>query len=498
MADRKPLIINAPSTGISQSPHVGFSDVRNLDIFTIPGIVRLNNNLDKVSGTTATGLVKWIVRDPVTSANFYAVDDGGEVYVSTNSGVSFAKLGTQPASAAGKGQGLAIWKDYLFCPRGAEMDLYGPLSSSPAWRDAWAGLTMASDTLWHPISVSKINDKLFIGSANYIDSIAEVVGQTFAWDDAGTYTATAEALDLPADYRVKCLEELGNNLMIGTWKGTTITDFRIADIFSWDMSSTTYGQPINLVENGVNAMLTLGNYLYVLAGVDGKMYKSDGVGATVICQIPTSIANIEGNKYLEPYPGSFINFKGRPTFGVNSGGATFTSGMGIYSLLETSKGNILNMEHIVSTGSDGTSAILKVGALSQVSRDTILAGWVDATTFGIDKTTTTTRQASYGGYCESPLYVVGSYIDKRQFTKCEFQLSKELAVGESIRIKLRVNLTDDWTTLGTYTYTDLGAVVSHQVKNINIPETELIQVRVELGAGTSNLTTPHLKSVTLQ
>ena len=495
MAAPKPLVISAPRQGISQSPHVGFSDVRNLDIFTVPGIARLNNPLTSV-GTSVTGLFKWIVRDPVTPANIYAVDDSGDVFVSTDSGASFAVLGTQP-TAGGAGQGLAIWKDYLFCPRATAMDLYGPLSGSPAWRNGWAGLTMDTDSAWHPMLVSRNNGGLYGGAGRYIFTVSEEVGQTFAWDNAATYTATAQALDLPTGYKVKCLEELGNNLMIGTWKGTTITDFRIADIFTWDRSSTTYGQTILLNENGVNAMLTLGNSLYVLAGVDGKMYRSDGVSAVVIAQIPTNVANIEGGKYLEPYPGAFIAYKGRPTFGVSSGGATFTGGMGIYSLLQTSGGSVLSFDQTVSPSDDGTVAVLKVGSLLSTSRDTLLAGWQASTNYGIDKTTTTTRYASYGGYFDSPLYMVGTPLAKRSFREIEFQLAKELAAGESIRVKFRVNLTDSWTTIGTYTHTILGAVVSSH-DNTNIPATELLQIRVELGAGTSNLTTPEFKTLILR
>lgn len=493
---QKDLIIQAPSQGIAQSPHIGFGDVRNLDISSIPGIVRLNNNLSKVSGTAVTGLVKWVVRDPVTAANFYAVDDAGDVYVSTDSGASFAALASQPTSG-GTGQGLAIWKNYLWCPRATAMDIYGPLDSSPAWRNSWAGLTMDTDALWHPLYVSKLDGELYGGAGRYVFNVAEVAGQTFTWDNTGTYTATAQALTLPTGYRIRCLEELGNDLIIGTWQGSTITDFKIADIFKWDGTSTTYGQPLMLNENGVHALLTMGNTLYIAAGVDGRIYRSDGVGAVLVGQIPTSIANVEGSNYLEIFPGAFINYKGRPTFGVSSGGTTYTSGMGIYSVRETSQGSILNNEHIVSTGNDGTSAVLKIGALCQKARDQIIAGWQDGTSYGIDLTTTTTRTASYGGYFETAFYAVGTPLNKRTFTEIEFQFAKELATGEGVQIKFRVNLTDTWTTIGTWTYTTLGAVISHHEKT-NIPATEFIQLRVELGAGGSNLTTPQLKQIILR
>jgi len=299
----KPLIIDAPRQGIAQSPHVGFGDMRNLDLFSLPGIVKLNNILEKVSASNVTNLVKWIVRDPVTNSgqNFYAVDFVGEVYVSTNSGGSFASLSAQPGTAGGEGQGMAIWKDFLFVARETALDTYGPLSSSPNWLDDFK-TDLTADLEWHPMLVSKLDDKLYIGSGRYMASLAEVSGQNFADGTGSTFTwsggdSSNSALTLSEDYRIKCLAEQGNNLMIGTWVGSTatdgsnITENKVADILPWDGSATTIGQPIQLSENGINAMINIGGYLYILAGIDGKIYKSNGIQAWVVGQVPISVAD---------------------------------------------------------------------------------------------------------------------------------------------------------------------------------------------------------------
>ena len=120
-----------------------------------------------------------------------------------------------------------------------------------------------------------------------------------------------------------------------------------------------------------------------------------------------------------------------------------------------------------------------------------------AITYGIDLSLATSYayQTDYSGYFDSPLYVVGTPLNKREFAEVEFQLSRELATGEGIRIAYRVNLTDTFTTIGTYTFATLGAVTSHHTPT-NIPETEFLQIRVSL-LGTST-TTPSLKSVTLR
>ncbi len=504
MADLKPLIINAPSQGIAQSPHVGFGNMRNLDIYSVPGVVKLNNKLANASTTAVTKRVKWIVRDPVTNTgqNVYAVDTAGDVYVSTNSGTTFADLGTQPTSG-GAGQGMAIWKDYLFIARATAVDLYGPLSNTPAWRNSWAGLTMTTDSLWHPMLVSKLDGKLYIGSGRYIDSVAEVSGQNFAWDTGGTYTATAKALTLPEDYRVKSLAEQGNNLMVGTWQGSAnaaaITENKIADIFPWNGSSATYGKPIIMNENGVNAMVNIGGYLYILAGIDGKIYKSNGVQAWVIGQIPLSVSDISNGKYLEPYPGAIVSYKSRLFFGISSAS---TDGMGVYSLLETSDGNILNMEHFVDTESTGGTNPLEIGALLGVTRDKLLVGYRDNATYRIAITKTATNiydyTTDYSGYFESPLYTIGTNLNGRKFTEAEFLLVKELATSEGIQVSYRLNLTDSFIEIDAYTFAILGAITSHNTgsKGINTLKSDQIQFRVGLlGAAT---TTPEFKSLTLK
>ena len=362
----KPSVISAPREGISQSPHVGFGDVRNLDISSIPGICRLNNIMVKKS-STVDATVNWIVRDPVTSTNIYALDSNGSVYNSANSGSTWAEL----SDRGGSGQGMAIWKNYLFVAEDTTLDVYGPLDGSPSWTNNWAGLTLDTDATWHPMLVSNNDNKLYIGAGRYIASVDENTGQTFAPGTGATYTATAQALDLPPSYRIKCLAELGNYLIMGTWQGTAVTDIRIANIFSWDRSSVSFGQPIILNEYGIHALFNNGNSLIVLAGTSGTVYKSDGVNAWPIAHIPTDLS---GGKYLEWYPGAICGYKDKVFFGVGNGGTTVIDGQGIYSLEQTSKGNILNFEHMMSTENMGATSA-KVTALLPVTRDTLLCAW---------------------------------------------------------------------------------------------------------------------------
>lgn len=481
------ITIQAPRQGIAQSPHVGFADVRNIDIFSVPGIAQLNNIMAKKSASTVDAQIKWFARDPVTPANVYAIDSNGSVYNSADSGVTWAELSDRD----GAGQGLIVWKNYLFVCETTTIDVYGPLSGGAAWTNNWK--TIDSDADWHPMIVSNNDDMIYGGAGRYVFSIEENAGQTFAPGTAATFTFTQQALDLPYAYRIKCIEELGNNLMLGTWQGTNIYDIRVADIFPWDRASVSFGQPIKLVEYGVHALKNINNQLFILAGINGTVFRSDGVNAFIVGQIPIDLS---GGKYLEWYPGAICSYKNKVFFGVGQGGSTAIGGMGVYSLQQTAQGNILNLEHLVSTLSDGSSNPLKPSALLPISRDSLLVGWRDNATYGIDLTTNTSYAytTDYSGYFDSPVYVVGTLRNKRTFEKVIIQFAKELATGQGIKISYRVNLTDSFTALGTFTYTALGAVESHETV-ANIPACEMVQIRVAL-LGTST-TTPQLKTITL-
>ena len=488
------ITINAPRQGIAQSPHVGFADVRNMDIDSIEGIARLNNIMVKKSGATVVAQVNWIVRHPVTTTEVYALDSAGTVYKSADSGATWAVLAGSSSTSA-HGNGLAIWNNYLFVARDTKLDVCGDGSGTGIiaanWTLDWQ--TIDSDVLWHPLYISDNDNKLYGGAGKYIFSVEELT--TFDPATGGTFTFTQQALDLPDDYRIKCLEELGNNLMIGTWQGTNVTDIRKANIYPWDRSSVSFTQPIKIDTYGVHAMKNNGNSLIVLAGTNGIVYSCNGASAWAIGQLPQDLS---GGKYLEFYPGALVNYKDKMFFGVGQGGTTTISGMGVYSLKQTGNGNILNFEHTVSTLSDGSLKPLKPSALLPMSRDTLLMAWRDDTTYGIDLTTATSYAytTDYSGYFDSPLYEIGNVDNKAKPNQIELHLGKPLATGEGVQIKYRKSLSDSWVTVKTMAYADnkVGAMTSRIITadvDLKIKQGEQIQFRVAFKGTTT--TSPDYK-----
>ena len=183
----KDLIIPSPAIGIGPSAFRGFQDVRNLDLSTFPGVAILNNLIAKKSSTTVVGRVNWMVKNPATPAEVYGLDADGKVYKSSDSGATWALM--TGFTSGGHGNGLAIWKNYLIVARDAFLDVCGDGTATGItnanWTNSWKAID--SDLLWHPMLVSKNDNKLYGGAGKYVFSLDEATAP-FVPATAASYT----------------------------------------------------------------------------------------------------------------------------------------------------------------------------------------------------------------------------------------------------------------------------------------------------------------------
>lgn len=484
------LIINEWDKGISPHPDVGFGMFSNVDVYTNPGSVRLNNLPAKVSGSTVTGRIVGFVRNPQLTADIWAYDTGAVVYKSADNGATWAVVA---GNSTGIGTGIAIWKDYLFVATTTKLDVYGPLSSSPAWSLAWQTLEFntSQDSPFHTM-LSSVDDKLYICNSRYVAQLKELT--TFAPGTGATYTYTSRAITLAFQYTTTCLADLGPYLMVGTWVAA-IGNFKVADIFPYARIDLSLGIPLKLNKNGVNCMLSLNNRLYVQAGLQGELFVCDTVTFAQLQKIPNYVANLDGGKYIFSLPHGIMFHQDRIFLGLSTNSLASGVGgfgnMGIYSIDVNNPNKTLVLENIISTGNDGTTNALIPSALLSLSKDTYLSGWQDSTTFGIDLTNNKQRYLS--GYIDTPLYPVGEALANRTVQQIEVYLQKPLKKGQGITVSYRTNLTASFTTPGNGvidydTYNASSNLLAINISAAFITNAVFVQFRIYLTTATYTAT----------
>lgn len=447
---------------------------------------------DTGSGThsitgTELGRITKIVQNPAStdsSGNFkyYAIDSNGRVWVQY--GNIWVHL---PGNGTNIGHGLEIWKGYLFSFTSTKIEVYGPLSAvgnTAAWSTNWQ--TVASDTQFHP-SIVASNDRVYFGAGNTIAELSENTGETFAPGTGGTFTFTASALALPSGIRTKCIAELGGDLAIGVWKGNDVNiygaDYKVADVYFWDKSSTlSFRRPVQLQENGVNQLISLGNRLYIVAGNEGRIYVSDGVSTELFTQIPDSLTQLQqSTNSLWFWPNAIMRHKGRICVGVsvNALSSTTISPLGVYSI-DPYSGQI-QVENILPSNNDGSSDSISIGALISISESDYYIGVYNdnSQTYkgGIAKVSSANNGYASKAFFETGLTPVGDENNKKTYTNLDLLLAKPLASDQSLLVYYRTYIGETYTLLGTYSYATYGAIVN---KNLAcyIPQVSQIQIKV--------------------
>jgi len=397
-------------------------------------------------------------------------------------------------TSSSQGQGLVVWKNYLFAFGDTKIDVYN--IASPTWSNDWqpeggsAGLSSLTDHVPFVSSdgIMYFYSKSSTGSYHSVGSLKE--DTTFAPGTASSYTYNVEALDI--NDAITAFEDLGDNLMIGTTGSL---------IYPWDRTSPSFSLPIKLLESYVQCMRTLNNILYFSSGVNGNIYYTYGTTVEKILDMPDEL--VQTLQYPAIVKNIFFSDK-EMIFILDSGGQTAALVSGMYSL---------NLEtlafHIKYKFSEGYTVTIQRHAsdvsFSATTAPVFFVGYINNSVAYIDSTnafnTTVNTCGGYIAYATTPLYEAGDLINPRTFQKMQIILAKPLTSGQGIKVSSRKNLTDSFTETATFDFATIGSSTAWDA-NVNMQKSQFIQFKIELTStstkgsiGGSSYGTPTLKSL---
>lgn len=325
---------------------------------------------------------------------------------------------------------------------------------------------------YHPIK--EMLDFMVIGNERYLAKYE--AGNVF----------NPHRLTFPSGYRVRCLAYWREYLVIGCWKGTSITDYDDGRIFFWDGISDTYNHSIPVPEGGVNAMFGTQDVLYIVAGYTGEILVYTGGGSA---QKFNKIPKLVTGEYIEVAPGSMSMWRSNIHFGVNLNTDSSTVYKGVYSI---GSANVayppsLGFDYPTSLG-EQTSSSVKVSMIFPSGQD-LYVGWQNGNAFGIDAINPT-NDVYDSGTIELLITDLGSISAKEYPLRLRADF-KPLNSGESVRMKYK---SDRETNFKVGTYED--SVNAKQVV-MEIKE-QCKEIQVVCDVRTTASTSPVLLGITLE
>lgn len=400
--------------------------------------------------TTNLGTIKQQAYDQKNSVRYFQ-DSNGRVWKFNGTG-STMQLINGNTLTSGTGNGLVVWKDYLFAFRSAKIDVYGPLSSSPTWSNDWQTIT-AGD---HYAIVGQDNILYFCNGKN-IGSLKEVT--TFNPATGGTFTFNASALDLPENVISYTLEEFGQQIAIGT------NNYKV---YFWDRVSASFALPLRVSDKITYSMLYTNNMLFIAGGT--SIYIANGSDIVRVSKIPEELSSLYNfnNQSAVGYIKNMIRWNDKVYFSLSSE----TGVGGVWSLdLASPDGNYpIVLESVNSDGSYGSSGSACGASLLFVESEELY--WVaTGGTSGIDVMENTRVWTNYEPYITTQWIELGTKIEPYTLSRIEVHTDKAMLASESIKVEYRTSNTT-YSAIETFTgdgatedfYKDIGHISDNKVQ----------------------------------
>lgn len=472
------ITISNPQKGIANSAILGNEAIIGCELFDEPGVLKIQSALEEDS-TPANSSLTGV---PIADVTNYNPANTIQRTIVTSTGQVFSGANADNLMATNSfGWDACVWNSeftvvsyaaggvgYLGC---IYHDQYGGVT--------WFGSRATNLTATHYIKLVMAQDGyIYFTNGNTIGRVTNLVNV------AGTVTMTysANVLDLPPNVYAVSMAELGNKLMIGTQKGYTYSvrqAFNSADIYPWDRVSSSFSLPVQVNENGMNAMISNKNQIFFSAGDDGRIYVTDGTNYQLVKRLPYN----RGGRYNPTswvYPNAMcINQQGHLMVGLSANyDANSTTTTGIWEIALT-QGYPTHLPFFSRDGNLGDTSNVRFGVVRVLNDDALAFGIESDSSYELSVTSSTELWDGYKAKWRTEAFFVGTARTKKTFEQLEFLFSKPLITNQGIKISFRKNLEEDFTTIDTFTYTNIGSIISH-LAPAEIADAELLQFEISL------------------
>lgn len=462
--------------GIADSDYMGaansMADLWGFDIHSEVGVIKVNQALTKDSGTTVDDLV--LASVPCSDGNTYLFgSSNGKVFKRTSAGVYSVEATVSPSTGS---VGILEAKEYQGYIYYATQNKLGRWKIGTAWStrdDNWQTFDNG-DANWHPMLV--LNLVLYIGDKNLVAQV-----------DEGVWSADALDLPLPSQNRIKCLGQMGTDLLLGTYVNSNIV---ATEIYRWNTWSVSFTNSDPIPEVGINSFLPIDNGVIVNAGTKGNTYIYDGSNLDLYKQIK---GNWSSTNKAVVHPNAGLNFNGLPLFALSTSLGT-PCNIGLYSLGRANRNYpiVLNGENGISTGNLSN---IEIGSIVSIG-DSYLVTWKDNTVpatpvYGVDKLDLTKKYT--GAYMSTRAIMVDRYqllnykdvnIAYRKLPdNTGFSIFKKVN-SESYEEIIEAECNNDTdrkiysTDIDINDATNLQIKIKSNVSNNDAPEIEMFEVNV--------------------
>jgi hypothetical protein len=398
-------------SGIQNTLHkmIGF------DPHTKPGVLDVEQKLTKISGSTVTELCKYAVTSSNGSVYFFSFESG-KVWEKPASGdirlvhTTSASLGANSCLGAAEHESYIYWATQKKLHRIAVSKAGDNNWSADAVQN-WAEFQVG-DSDYHPMYSHSPTLTLFIGDGK---QLAQVESNVFS----------ANALDIRPPLRVKCLGQIGTDVLIGTF----VTDnFNQTEIIRWNTWDDSFTSSDPIPEVGINAFLKADNVVLVQAGKKGNIYWYDGTNLELFMTVPGEFSpSAKG----EVYPGSVSNIDGHILFGWTNTEGNPTESL-VYRIGRHDRDfpYIMDQPYPISErdGSEFVVEDIEIGALT-VAGSYIYVCWKNGSTCGIDRLDLNNKLS--GAYFDSRVMIV-EREEFANFSECMVAVSKRDLGGDML------------------------------------------------------------------